>query len=146
MNRDACTFLPVELLIGVPRIDFQHADLFRKVAMLKEICLRDSVLPGAEAEALQRSLSEHYATEEEVAREIGVDFSAHAEKHRNMLQLIGRALDEVLAGRADVFGTLRYIEYWFERHIVQDDLSLGERVRRQSASVVPASLSRQALR
>jgi len=145
MNRDACTFLPVELLIGVPRIDLQHARLFRKLAMIKEICLRDSVLPGAEAEALQRFLSDHYATEEEVAREIGIDFSAHAEKHRNMLQLIGRALDEVLAGRADVFSTLRYIEYWFERHIAQDDMCLGDRGR-QPVQLIPASLSGQALR
>lgn len=146
MNRDACTFLPVELLIGVPRIDLQHAGLFRKLAMIKEICLRDSVLPGAEAEALQRSLSDHYATEEEVAREIGIDFSVHAEKHRNMLQLIGRALDEVLAGKADVFGTLRYIEYWFERHIAQDDMCLGEQARSQPVQLIPASLSGQALR
>ena len=33
---------------------------------------------------------------------------------------------------ADVFGLIRYVEYWFERHITEEDKGLGESLR-QSA-------------
>lgn len=125
MDKEAVRFLPTELLIGVEEIDIQHAALFKRLVALKEGYLANQGFHAAQADELIAALREHYATEERLAGEIGMDFSAHAENHRNMLQLVGKALNEVAEGRADLFGTLRYVEYWFERHIAQDDMCLG---------------------
>lgn len=126
MNEEASRFLPAELLIGVPQIDAQHAELFRRLVVLKENFLRDRVLLAADAESLACALREHYATEEQLAEQLGMDFSVHANDHQSMLKTVGKALNDVVEGRADMFGTLRYIEYWFERHILIDDMPLGE--------------------
>lgn len=125
MNDGAHSFLPGPLLIGVAEVDAQHDALFRHLIVLKGLCLRDGFLPIEETDGLLAALQEHYATEERLADEAGLDFAAHAQAHREMLELVGKALHEVAEGRGDVFGTLRYVEYWFERHITQDDMCLG---------------------
>lgn len=132
MNEETLRFLPTGLLIGVENIDLQHAALFHRMILLKESFLDNGRLLASEAEAMIQALREHYATEEQLAGEIGMDFSAHTAGHRDMLQMISKALNDGVEGRADVTGTLRYIEYWFERHIAQDDKPLGECVRRQA--------------
>jgi len=125
MNQLSYRFLPTPLLIGIPEVDAQHDDLFRRLVVLKGICLSEGRLPQAEADALLAALAVHYATEEQVAAAIGMDFAGHARAHREMLQMLTKSLNEVVDGRADVFSTLRYIEYWFERHIAQEDVHLG---------------------
>lgn len=131
MNEETLCFLPAGLLLGIEEIDRQHAELFRGMAQLKESFLNEGRLLPAEADGLIQALREHYATEEQLAEAVGMDFTEHAEGHRNMLQMISKALSEGVEGRADVSGTLRYIEYWFERHIAQDDKPLGEYARRR---------------
>lgn len=128
MNEEELRFLPSGLLLGVEKIDIQHAALFRRLIQLKESYLLNGELLAAEAAGLVQALREHYASEEQLAGEIGMDFAAHTNGHRKMLQMISKALNDGVEGRADVFGTLRYIEYWFERHIAQDDKPLGESV------------------
>lgn len=125
MNNGAHSFLPAPLLLGVAEVDAQHDALFRHLVVLKGLCLRDGCLPVEETDGLLAALREHYATEERLAAEAGQDFAAHARAHREMLELLGKAFREVVEGRGDVFGTLRYVEYWFERHITQDDMCLG---------------------
>jgi len=132
MNEGDLRFLPTALLIGVGKIDLQHAALFQRLIQLKENFLNNGGLQAAEADGLVQALREHYATEEQLAGEIGMDFATHTDDHRNMLQMISKALSDGVEGRADVFGTLRYIEYWFERHIAQDDKPLGECAVRQA--------------
>jgi len=128
MNEETLRFLPTGLLLGIEQIDLQHAELFHRMLLLKESFLNEGRLLPAEADGIVQALREHYATEERLAEEVGMDFTEHAAGHRNMLQMIGKALSDGVEGRADVSGTLRYIEYWFERHIAQDDRLLGERV------------------
>ncbi|WP_265949325.1 bacteriohemerythrin [Dechloromonas sp. A34] len=126
MNDGAHHFLPGPLLIGVAEVDAQHDAMFRQLVVLKGLCLRDGCLPIEETDGLLAALQEHYATEERLAEEAGLDFAAHAQAHREMLELVGKAFSEVVEGRGDVFGTLRYVEYWFERHIAQDDMCLDK--------------------
>jgi len=125
MNQIPHRFLPTPLVIGIPQVDAQHDDLFRRLVVLKGVCLSEGSLPPAEADALLAALVEHYATEEQLAERCGIDFTGHTGEHQEMLRLVSKSLNEVLEGRADVFSTLRYVEYWFERHIAHDDRQLG---------------------
>lgn len=125
MREGAHSFLPGPLRIGITEIDAEHDLLFRQLVVLKGLCLRDGCMPVAESDGLLVALSEHYATEERLAEEAGLDFAEHARAHREMLELVSRAFQDLAQKRGDVFGTLRYVEYWFERHIVQEDMCLG---------------------
>lgn len=71
----------------------------------------------------------HFATEERIAQEAGLEFSLHTQTHRDNLRVIGRALSEVKQGARDVRSFLRYAEFWFERHIVQDDQPFAAKLR-----------------
>lgn len=87
--------------------------------------LDDPALPVGHIEALLDELRVHFATEQHFAESRGMDFSKHAERHREMLLAVTKALADVLDGQADIFGVLRYVEYWFERHIALEDRPLG---------------------
>lgn len=139
MNDERRHFLPMALRIGVPEIDAQHESLFRRLASLKELCLSGNSLPAAEAEGLLAELRQHFATEEEFAGTVQMDFSRHSMRHQGMLEAVSKALNDAVEGRADIFGVLRYIEYWFERHIAQDDMPLGACLNRNAANSTRAS-------
>ena len=124
-ERVVSNFLPDSLRVNVEEIDQQHEALFSCLAELKEICLDTGELPDEQAETLLSTLREHCATEEQLAGEAGLDFSRHAGKHQTMLKAIDKAVHELSIGKRDAFGLLRYIEYWFERHISEEDLILG---------------------
>lgn len=125
MNDRAPRFLPKELIIGVPEVDAQHEALFARLVFLKELCLETKHLPLEQAEGLLAALQEHYATEECLAAGNDIDFSEHARQHEMMLRAVGKTLMEVVAGRANIFSLLRYLDYWFERHIAEEDRLLG---------------------
>lgn len=125
MNALSSPFLPLALLLDVPEIDDQHAGLFWRLASLKSHCIEQNALPHGEVDALLHALREHCATEEEMAVEAGLDFAAHAEKHAKMLQQIEKMLLQVSEEKADVFSLIKFLEYWFERHIQEEDKHLG---------------------
>lgn len=135
LGKDARHFLPIELHIGIPEIDAQHEALFARLVYLKHTCLEEKRLPRAEAEALLDALREHYVTEEHFAQKLQMDFSVHVRQHEVMLRAVSKTLNEVLAGRANVFSLLRYLEYWFERHIADEDMVLGHRLSLDGNSV-----------
>lgn len=126
MSVDSSFFLPEALVLDVPEMDAQHRALFAGLAELKAVCVKENRLPLALADHLLRDLEEHFATEERLADEAGFDFSEHTEKHGRMLEAITRGMVDVRTGKRDVFGMLRFVEYWFERHIKEDDRLLGE--------------------
>ncbi|RIX48996.1 MAG: hemerythrin [Rhodocyclales bacterium GT-UBC] len=126
MKDDSRQFLPTALHIGIAEIDAQHASLFRHLAQLKALLIDDPALPVSHIEALLDELRVHFATEQHFAESRGFDFSHHAERHREMLAAVTKALGDVLNGQSDIFGVLRYVEYWFERHIAQEDRMLAQ--------------------
>lgn len=120
--------LPKELILGLPEIDAQHDAILESLLMLKEKVINNGHLLKTDAEALLAELSEHYATEARIAADFGVDFSAHAGQHGMALLAVEKTLREVLEGRANVFNLLRYLDYWFERHIAKVDSDFAEEV------------------
>jgi len=135
MNAETSFFLPDALIINVPAIDDQHAGLFARLAHLKDLCIESNCLPSVEADTLLECLSVHCATEEYMAAQVGLDFAEHAQKHQKMLKAIARTLHEVKEGRTDVFSLIRFIEYWFERHISEEDRPLGRNLQNSSPVV-----------
>lgn len=141
MNEDALRFLPLALHIGIEEIDAQHAELFGHLVRLKRLCLNINRLPANEADALIARLRKHFATEAHYAAEAGVDFAAHTVRHQTMLEQVAKALKGASSANVDVFGVLRYVEYWFERHIAHEDRELADalalRPNRHSFSETP---------
>jgi len=113
--------LPPELATGVFDLDELHDGLFRRLAYIKTFCLEANYLPQSLADELLAALEEHYSLEERLASEIGMAFGEHAQHHEQMLLAVGKTLGEVVAGRANVYSLIRYLEYWFERHIADED-------------------------
>jgi hemerythrin-like metal-binding protein len=128
MDRESAAFLPEALILDIDEIDDQHAGLFARLAHLKEHCIEANGLPPGEGAALLAALRDHCATEERIAADAGLDFDAHIAKHQTMLRCVGHAMEQVLTGRNDAFSLIRYLEYWFERHIHDEDVRLGERL------------------
>lgn len=129
MAADASMFLPEALVLKVPELDCQHQALFAQLEEIKAICVEENYLPLVLADALLLALQDHFNTEERLALAAGYDFEEHALKHEKMLAAIRRGVSKVSEGTKDVFGLLRYVEYWFERHIAVDDKALGARLR-----------------
>lgn len=133
MDHESAAFLPEALILDIDEIDDQHAGLFARLAHLKEHCIAANGLPPGEGCALLEALRDHCATEERLAAEAGLDFAEHATKHQAMLRCIGHAIEQVLIGKNDAFSLIRYLEYWFERHIHDEDVPFGERLHRGDA-------------
>lgn len=122
-------FLPSNLIVGVDLMDEQHAYLFAELDALKRRCLEHNALPQDEAKALLEALEVHFSSEHGLADDVAADFSTHDRKHQAMIGGIRKMISEVLHERMDVFSLIRYIEYWFERHILDEDRPLAEAIR-----------------
>jgi hemerythrin-like metal-binding protein len=125
MQNSSISYLPSNLIIDIREIDDQHAHLFEQLETFKASCIEHNAYQPNEAEALFSALLVHCRTEERLAGEAGLDFRRHGEKHRLMLRSIRKMLDDMENPDADVFSLIRYIEYWFERHIQEEDRNLG---------------------
>lgn len=135
MNRETEVFLPSALVVNIVEMDDQHADLFARLSKLKDLCIETNALPAGDAESLLETLHVHCATEERLAKKSGLSFAEHGRKHQAMLSAITRAVREVQEGKIDVFSVLRYVEYWFERHITEEDLNLARNLQQVSSGM-----------
>ncbi|WP_300452302.1 hemerythrin family protein [Accumulibacter sp.] len=113
--------LPEALLVDLPEIDAQHEEIFSRIEALKAACFGSSYVPIDEFDSLLELFDQHFATEERIADEARLEFSNHARVHQDTLRLLHRALGEVINGTHDAHSFLRYAEYWFERHISEED-------------------------
>lgn len=138
MSEDALRFLPLALQIGIEEIDLQHAELFRHLDRLKRLCLNINRLPANEADALIARLRRHFATEAHYAADADIDFADHTIRHEAMLEQVTKALKGASAANTDVFGVLRYVEYWFERHIAHEDRPLADQLALRPTRQSPA--------
>lgn len=125
-------FVPETLVLDVPEIDTEHEAIFHLLACLKASHLEAKPLDTRLAEQMLAELREHFATEERLAREAHQDFRAHTQKHEELLQLVGKLLAMTLEGQGNVFCLLRYVEYWCERHIGEEDRHLVSRLDRDA--------------
>src|SRR5574343_1379420 len=134
MQNSSFSYLPSALVIGVPEIDEQHAHLFEQLEQFKASCIEHNAFMADEAEALFSTLVDHCQTEERIANEAHLDFREHGEKHRLMLRSIRKMLNDMERPGADVFSLIRYVDYWFERHIHDEDLTLGLNLKQRAST------------
>lgn len=113
--------LPDGLLVDLPEVDAQHEEIFNFIDFLKTSCFEHNHMPVNEFGKLLDYFAIHFATEERIAEEAGLDFTDHAKIHTDTLRLLHKALGEVINGGQDAHSFLRFCEYWFERHIREDD-------------------------
>ncbi|MDA0189986.1 MAG: hemerythrin [Proteobacteria bacterium] len=132
MENQLSGLLPEALQVDHPELDPQHEEIFVLIESLKTHCFDEGGLPDAQFERLLDRFEQHFSTEERLAEAAGVEFAQHARVHRTQLRTMRRALDEVLAGVRDVHSFLRFVEFWFERHIQQDDQPFVEALRRSA--------------
>lgn len=121
MEVSAVGLLPEALLVDLPEVDCQHEEIFSRIETLKIACFDGGFVPADEFHALLEFFKYHFATEERIAEEAGLEFAEHAKIHRDALRLLHKALSEVFNGVQDVHSFLRFSEYWFERHINEED-------------------------
>jgi hemerythrin len=91
-------------------------------------------------------LRKHFVTEAHYAGEAGIDFAAHTLRHQTMLEQVAKSLHEASSEDADVYGVLRYVEYWFERHIAHEDRRLADELALRVHSTDRPVKTRQARR
>lgn len=141
MNNILAGLLPEALIVELPEIDGQHEEIFMSIELLKAVCFEGGHLPIEEFESLHALFAYHSATEEKIAEQAGLEFSEHARIHRTNLRVLKKALDEVRSGVRDGYSFMRYVELWFERHIIEYDqpfaasLQLGRRSRTASMQI-----------
>ncbi len=133
MEINLAGLLPEALLIDLPEIDAQHEEIFRRIESLKLACIGSGPIPFEDFDSLLAYLKYHFGSEERVASEVGIDFLDHATVHRENLHALRKAFDEVRGGARDVHSFLRYAEYWFERHISEEDKPFARQVRSHRA-------------
>lgn len=132
MDRTKARYLPDALVVDVNEIDEQHAGLFQRLAQLKQHCIEFNTVPDDEFEGLLQALRDHFATEAHFAAQAGMNFASHSTKHQKMIKGIQRAADQVRGGTMDIFGLIKFIEYWFERHILDEDKDLAFNIQQTS--------------
>ena len=122
--------LPETLAVEIPAMDVQHEQIFVHLEALKQACFGNSHLPAEEFKQLLNALEQHFIDEEHLALDAGIEFSRHAEVHKDNIVSLKDTLDIVLTGLSDPYSFLRYMEFWFERHIVQWDKPFANQLRR----------------
>lgn len=129
MESNLTGLLPEALLIDIPEIDVQHEEIFRRIEALKATSFGSGPVSLDEFGSLLDYLKWHFASEERLASQLGVDFADHARVHRENMHTLQKAFSEVGAGTLDVHSFLRYTEYWFERHIAEEDKPFAASLR-----------------
>lgn len=137
MENQLSGLLPEALQVDHPELDPQHEEIFVLIESLKTHCFDEGGLPDAQFERLLNRFEQHFSTEERIAEAAGLEFAQHARVHRTQLRTMRRALEEVLAGVRDVHSFLRFVEFWFERHIQQEDQPFVEMLRRGAGRRIP---------
>ena len=133
-------FLPESLAVDVAEMDAEHEGIFQMLAHLKNRSLGAVPFTLELAESILARLRQHFATEERLAREVDEDFAEHAHKHEFLLRTVSELLTLTLRGDGNVFSLLRYIEYWCERHIGEEDRPLAARLKTKALMASSASL------
>lgn len=118
--------LPQNLRINIPEIDSEHDALFAFLEGFKEYCFELSPMPQDKRNALYELLVSHFKTEERLAIAASLDFTGHEEAHEKMLETVSQTLKQMASKNSDLYSLIRYIDYWFEIHILRYDLTLAK--------------------
>ena len=114
--------LPQNLLTNIGVVDSEHNELFVFLEGFKEYCFEAQDIPQSKRDILYQMLVSHFETESQLAHTAGVDFSYHEAAHLKVLDIVSRTLNQMSSNNSDLYSLIRYIGYWFEKHILDFDL------------------------
>ena len=127
------------LSVGVPEIDAQHQELFRRVDWLLDAVLRrDRVEAAAVLGWLDGFVQEHFAAEERLMAESGFpEAEQHVQEHRAFAKrLTAIAADHAAQGpsAAVVYALEQHAVGWLMDHVYFADVALGRWVLARQAA------------
>ena len=128
MSTHQYSMLPLNLHTNVHEIDLEHNELFAFLEGFKEYCFDSLPMPHLKRDALHQLLSNHFKTEAHLAKVAGIDFSNHEAAHVNMLDVVLKTLNQMSSKNSDLYSLIRYISYWFEKHILSYDIQLARNI------------------
>lgn len=120
---------------GLQFIDQEHAGLLTQLNALIELLARDAPLPEwlPLLDQLISAVGEHFAHEEQIMDNIGYPgYHAHRAQHQHLLQEVAEFRAQTMtAGVAkETLATVRFLKFWVLKHMVQEDIKIGQYVRR----------------
>jgi len=130
------------LSVGVPELDEQHRELFRRIDRLLTAVLHQD---RSEAERLLAWLrgyvKDHFAAEERLMAEVAYpDAERHVQEHREFARRLA-AIDADFAAHgptaAVVFALEQQAVGWLRDHVYFTDVALGRYVHARQASAGP---------
>ena len=113
--------LSAEYLVDHPMIDRQHAEIHSLLSSVTDEYLKTGKLHSQRVQRLLVLIGQHFATEEQLAKKAALPFTEHAKVHNDNLQQMRDSFDLVAEGLSDTTAFLRYVDFWFMRHILQFD-------------------------
>ena len=128
MSTHQYSMLPLSLHTNIHEMDLEHNELFTFLESFKEYCFDSIPMPQLKRDALHQMLSSHFETEAYLAQAAGVDFSHHEEAHVNMVGVVLKTLNQMSSKNSDLYSLIRYIGYWFEKHILSFDIQLARNI------------------
>lgn len=130
------------LSVGVPELDEQHQELFRRIDRLLTAMLHQD---RSETERLLTWLKgyvrDHFAAEERLMAEVAYpDAERHVQEHRDFARRLGQ-IDADFAARgptpAVIFALEQQAVGWLRDHVYFTDVALGRYVLARQASAGP---------
>ncbi len=129
-----------DLLTGIPVIDQQHKELFRRINRLLEACIqRNGTVEVLETlRFLQKYVVEHFTMEEQVMRKAAyAGYRHHEELHRGFrasIEELAAEIDRDGVGPQTVVRVNRMIVDWLNMHIRKVDRAMAIKLREQFAT------------
>jgi hemerythrin len=130
------------LSVGVPELDEQHRELFRRVDRLLDAVLhQDRSEAGRMLTFLRSFVREHFGAEERLMAESGYpDAARHVQEHRDFARRLAELDDRFAEHGATaslVFELERQAVGWLRDHVYFTDVALGRWVMARRASADP---------
>jgi hemerythrin len=120
--------LPSHLRVNIPEVDTEHNEPFLFLEEFKRYCFEKVLVPLEKRNALRNVLIDHFATEFALAKRSKLDFDLHGKAHANMFKVVSQALDQMSTNNSDLYSLIRYIDYWFEKHILDYDIPMARNI------------------
>jgi len=118
--------LPKSLMVNVPAMDIEHHELFMYLEEFKESCFDSAHITLEKRDVLYGLLLKNCQTEKVLAQSVNFDFTSHALAHAQMLKIVFHTLNQLSSNNGDIYTLIRYISYWFERHILEYDIQIAQ--------------------
>ena len=134
MTSNPSASLSAEYLVGHSMIDQQHAEIHSLLSSVRGEYQKTGKLHTQRVQRLLVLIGQHFATEEQLAKKAALPFAEHAKVHNDNLQQMRDSFDLVAEGLSDTNAFLRYVDFWFMRHILQFDKPFAAELNAHSSA------------